>query len=350
MRLWSNLSVCKPLKSECKTMKKTVFLFSILVFCLVQSVVAQINTASAVNNRGYLLGPGDQIVVKVLGEKDFDFESEVDENGNVVVPYSDTSISAMCKNDREIRAEVVKVFAKYLRNPQVSLRVSERKSRNPVTIGGEIKTPGNITLTRQTRLQELIAFSGGTTEDAGGLVQILRPQPPLCGSQEEVDQWKAESANVLGIPSRMYSLSGVALGSVESNPIVYAGDLIFIQKAKPVYFTGEVVSPRNLIIPEGGLSLQQAIGMLGGVTRTAKTKDIKIYRLKPDSKDRTIIPVNFDLIKSGKQQNVMLEPYDIVEVDKTKDSFLQILLKTVTGAGVSGVSAIATGGASRILY
>ena len=331
-------------------MKKTVFLFSILAFCFVQSVIAQIDTVSANTNRGYLLGPGDQITVKVLGEKDFDFESEVDEKGNVVVPYSDASISAMCKNDREVRAEVVKIFSKYLRNPQISLRVSERKSRNPVTIGGEIKTPGNVTLTRQTRLQELIAFSGGTTEDAGGLVQILRPQPPLCGTQEEIDQWKAESSNVTGIPSRMYSLSGVALGSEESNPVVYAGDLIFIQKAKPVYFTGEVVSARGLIIPEGGLSLSTAVGMLGGVTRTAKTKDIKIYRLKPDSKDRTIVSVNLEAIKKGEQKDVMLEPYDIVEVDKTKDSFLQILLKAVTGAGITGISTIATGGASRILY
>ena len=248
-------------------MKKTVFLFSILAFCFVQSVIAQTDTVSANSNRGYLLGPGDQIVVKVLGEKDFDFESEVDENGNVIVPYSDTSVSALCKNEREVRSDVIKIFAKYLRNPQISLRVTERKSRNPVTIGGEIKTPGNVTLTRQTRLQELLAFSGGTTEDAGGLVQILRPQPPLCGSQEEIDQWKAVSANVTGIPSRMYSLSGVALGSEESNAVVYAGDLIFIQKAKPVYFTGEIVSARGLIIPEGGLSLSQAVRDPEGLRR-----------------------------------------------------------------------------------
>ena len=90
--------------------------------------------------------------------------------------------------------------------------------------------------------------------------------------------------------------------------------------------------------------------MLGGVTRNAKTKDIKIYRLKPDSKDRTIVSVNLDTIKKGEQKDVMLEPYDIVEVDKTKDSFLQILLKAVTGAGITGISTVATGGMSRILY
>lgn len=331
-------------------MKRTVFLFSLLAFCLIQSAFAQMQTVSAVNNRGYLLGPGDEIKVKVLGEESFDFEAAVDANGNIEVPYSETPLMAMCKSERELRADVTKVYSKYLRNPQVSLRIAERKSRFPVTIGGEIKTPGNIILMRETRLQELIASSGGVTEDAGGLIQVLRPQAPMCGTPEEIAQWKAESSNVIGIPSRMYSLSGVNLGSEESNPVIHPGDLIFVQKAKPIYFTGEVVSARNIIIPEGGLSLSQAVAMVGGVNREAKTKEVKIYRLKPDSKDRAIVAVNLDSIKKGEQKDVMLEPYDIIEVDKAKKTVLQTIMEIATGS----VRTMATGGASaipqRILY
>ncbi len=332
-------------------MKQIAFLITILSICLIQSAFAQTETVSVSNNRGYLLGPGDEIKVKVLGEEnEFNFEAAVDANGRIEVPYSDVPLLAMCKNESELRAEVVKIYSKYLKSPQVSLRITAQKSRPPVTIGGEIKTPGNVTLTRQTRLQELIAFSGGITEDAGGMVQILRPQPPLCGSKEETDQWKAEAANFSGIPSRMYSLSGVALGSEDSNPVVFPGDLIFLQKAKPVYFMGEVVSARNLIIPEGGLSLTRAVAMLGGITREAKTKEVKIYRLKVDSQDRSIVLVNLDLIKKGEQKDMMLEPYDIVEVDRAKDSFMKTFVKALSGAATGGLGQIVTGGATRILY
>ena len=50
----------------------------------------------------------------------------------------------------------------------------------------------------------------------------------------------------------------------------------------------------------------------------SETKDIKIYRLKPNSKDREIIAANYDLIRKQQQKDIMLQPYDIVEVDKAR--------------------------------
>lgn len=179
------------------------------------------------------------------------------------------------------------------------------------------------------------------------MVQVFRPQAPVCGSDSDISQWRAEAID--GLSSRMYSMSRIKLGG-EGNPVIYAGDVIVVQKANPVYFTGEVKSPQGVRLPEGGLSLMQAIAMIGGVNREAKTKDIKIYRLKQDSKDREIISVNYDLIKKEEQKDVMLQPYDIVEVDKAKEGIGQTLLKLVVGAGTQGAAAIATGGASRILY
>lgn len=329
-------------------MKKTAFLFSVLTFCLVQSIFAQQDNVSF-NPKPYLIGPGDEIKVSVLGEKEFDLDAVVDEKGNIYVPYTEDPIRAMCKNERELRADVVKAYSKFLKNPQVGLRATS-KSRPPVTISGEIKVPGNVVLTRQTRLQEIIAFSGGPNEDAGGLVQVLRPQAPMCGSQEEINQYKMESANIVGIPSRMYSLSSISLGSEDANPIIYPGDLIFIQKAKPVYFTGEIVGRQNLKIPEGGLSLYRAISMQNGLTREAKSKDVKIYRLKPDSTDRTIISVNLDAIKNGQQKDVMLEPYDIVEVDKAKKSIMQTVIEIASGSFRQAASGFSGGITQRILY
>ncbi len=90
--------------------------------------------------------------------------------------------------------------------------------------------------------------------------------------------------------------------------------------------------------------------MLGGPNREAKTKDIKIYRLKANSKDREIISANYDSIKKGTQKDIMLEPYDIIEVDKSKKSIAQTILEIAIGAGKGGVSAVTNGLGTRILY
>ena len=170
---------------------------------------------------------------------------------------------------------------------------------------------------------ELISISGGVTEEAGGMIQVFRTQPPMCAdSSEEIADGREDAEDGLEVPSRMYSLTSLRLGREEANPEIFPGDIIVVLKASPVYITGEVFAPQGIYLKEGGLSLTEAIAKIGGVRREAKTKDIKIYRLKDNSKDREIIAVNYDLIKKGEQKDVMLEPYDIVEVDKVEERAL----------------------------
>ncbi len=329
-------------------MKKNLFLFLILSVSLFQTVFAQ-EVVNASISRGYLLGPGDEILVKVLGESQFDFEAALDENGSIEVPFFDKSFSAMCKNEREIKTEVTQMLGKYLRTPQVSVRIKEKKSRPPATIYGEVRNQQTFTLMRKFRLSELIAAAGGSNDDAGGMVQVFRTQPPLCGEPSEIAEWKAQAANMQDIPSSRYSLSSIKQGNEASNPVIYPGDIILVEKAQPVYLVGEVKNPQGVYIKENGLSLMEAITLVGGVNREAKTKDIKIYRLKPNSKERTEIAVNYDVLrKEGKQ--IMLEPYDIVEVDKTKKSIAQIILDIAINGGKTAASGISGGISNRILY
>ena len=332
-------------------MRRNVILFLILTVGLIQMAFAQ-ETIPVSNAKGYLLGPGDEIVVKVLGEKDFDFEAAVDENGNIEVPFFDKPVMAMCRSERDLRSEVTKALGKYLKNPQVSLRIKERKSRPPTTIYGSVKAPQQIILMRPARLSELLALVGGETEDAGGIIQVVRPQPPMCGSADEISEWKAQSVNSESYPMRLYSLSSIKKNANDnSNPIMYPGDIISIESAKPVYLVGEVKGGQGgLYIKENGLTLFNAIAMVGGVSREAKTKDIKIYRQKPDSIDREILSVNYELIQKGQQKDIALEPYDIIEVDKAKKPIGQIILELAVGAGKTAFQGITTGVPQRILY
>lgn len=278
-----------------------------------------------------MVGPGDEITGKVLGEPQFDFVATVDEDGKIEVPFFDKPVPAKCRTERELRTEVTKLLAKYLRSPQTSVRVTQRNSRPPVSIYGEVRQQQQVVLTRKAHLLELISFAGGVTEKSGGMIQVFRTRPPICAEPGVENEWKTENGGGLDVPSRMYSLISLRQGRDEANPEIFPGDIIVVQKAAPVYVTGEVIRPGEMNIPEGGLPLMQAVAMASGITREAKTKTIKVYRRKEGSAQPEIITVNYDLIKKGEQKDVMLEPFDIVEVDKAAKKFTDYLLEFVTG-------------------
>ena len=326
-----------------------ILLVFVAVFGTATLSLGQALPIDAVPQKGYLIGPGDEITGKVLGESQFDFVASVDENGKIEVPFFETPITAKCLSERDLRTEVTRLLSKYLKNPQLSLRVTDRKSRPPATIYGEVRTPQQVVLTRRATLLELLSFSGGVNDDAGGMIQVFRTQPPICGADAAESDWK-NTGEGLDVPSRMYSLASLRLGRDEANPVIYPGDVVVVQKASPVYITGEVTTPQGIYLKEGGLSLSEAIAKIGGVRREAKTKDIKIYRLKANSKDREIITANYDQIKKGTQKDVMLEPYDIVEVDKAKKNIAQTILEIAIGAGRSALGGFGNALPTRVLY
>jgi polysaccharide biosynthesis/export protein len=314
-------------------MNPKLFLLLILTACLFQTAFGQTETVNTESLKSYQIGPGDIITIKVLGEPDFNIEAaRVDEDGKIQVPFSDTGVLAKCRTEKELRADLVQHMSKLLRNPQVTVYVKERHSRPPAVVSGEVKLPAPIVLTRPTRLLEIINFSNGLTKEASGMIEVFHTQPPICADPAEEAFWKNEMETSKEVPSKIYSYSSLRLGKEEANPIIYPGDLIVARKAPPVYVIGEVMALKEITITENGLSLVEAIAQAGGFNREAKKKEITIQRLKPGSRERESITVNYQLIKDDKQKDVMLQPEDIVVVDKTKKSIAQTILEMATGS------------------
>lgn len=278
--------------------------------------------------QSYMIGPGDEITGKILGEPQFDFVATVDEDGRIEIPFFDKPVQAKCKSERELRMDVTQLLAKYLKNPQASIRVTQRNSRPPVSVYGEVRQQQQFTLTRRVYLLELISYAGGETEKSGGMIQIFRTRPPMCGEGDVTTNWVGGGPDS---PSKLFSIAGLRQGGENGNPEILPGDIIIVQKASPVYVTGEVMRPGELGIPEGGLRLTQAVAMASGITREAKTKNIKVYRRKEGSGEPEVIIANFDRIKRGEEQDLMLKPFDIVEVDKAAKKFTDYLLEFATG-------------------
>ena len=89
----------------------------------------------------YLLGPGDQLDLRVFNEPQFNSVLVVNDEGNIEVPFVDKPIPARCRADREVKADIVAALAKFLKSPQVSLRVTDMRSRPPAVVFGAVCSP-----------------------------------------------------------------------------------------------------------------------------------------------------------------------------------------------------------------
>jgi len=157
----------RPFSKGMSVFRRAISYFS-LAMVLTISLQGQSPQSVDETPRGYLIGPGDEITGKILGEPQFDFVATVDEDGRIEVPFFDKPVDAKCKSERELRIEITKLLARYLKNPQASIRVTQRNSRPPVSIYGEVRQQQQVVLTRRAYLLELISFAGAKLRRVAG--------------------------------------------------------------------------------------------------------------------------------------------------------------------------------------
>ncbi|HEX8709898.1 MAG TPA: polysaccharide biosynthesis/export family protein [Pyrinomonadaceae bacterium] len=304
---------------------------------------AAVLTASSVDSQGirkYLLGPGDTVDIRVFGQSDMNWTGEVDGDGNISsLPFIETPIRAQCRTEKEVQADVKLAYSKLLRSPQVSVRTTGRNSRPPAIVLGAVPTPARVQMQRRVRLNEVIAVSGGYTERANGDIQVLHTEPVMCPEPGEVVEPLTTDSGLAANTLKIYKISDLVAGKPEANPVIRPGDVVNVMEAKPIYITGSVPSPQPLFL-RNGMTLTKVLAMVGGVTGDAKTNDVRIYRTRPDSNEQEIIRADLGAIKKKQKEDIVLQPYDVIEVPKASDwspgRLLTGLAKGLLG-GVSGL-------------
>lgn len=290
--------------------------------------------------RNYLLGPGDVIDVRVFGQPDLSAMVEIDSDGNVSsLPFLEKPVPARCRTEKALQKDIAEAYSKYIKNPQVSVRISERKSRQPATVFGAVRQPTRVQMQRKIRLNELVVVSGGFTERASGTIQILHTEPLMCPQPGE----EAEAAPIDGtrIPFQIVKLSELKAGKPEANPIIRPGDYIMVTEAEPVYMTGSVVSPQGIYLRDQ-LTLSRALAMVGGVRKEAKSAEIRIYRQKPGAQNQEVIKVDYAAIKKNQKPDFFLEAYDVVEVPEAGMFSPSRIGSTLMGAATGSLNTMFT--------
>lgn len=302
--------------------------------------------------KSYLLGPGDVIDVRVFGQPELSSSVQVDSEGNLsALPFIEKPIPAKCRTDKDVQKDITVAYAKFINNPQVSVRISERNSRQPATVFGAVRQPTRVEMKRRVRLNELMAVSGGFTERASGTIQILHTEPLMCPEPGE----EAEAAPIDGtrIPLAIVKISDLRAGKIEANPIIRPGDYVLVTEAEPVYITGSVMSPGGIYLRDQ-LMLSRALAMVGGARKEAKLNEVRIYRQIPGSANQELITVDVAAIRKNQKPDVLLQAYDVIEVPEAGMFSSQRIGSTLMGAVTGGLSsAISTTGTflpSRVIY
>jgi polysaccharide export outer membrane protein len=354
-------------------MKAKSVLLLLALTCLVATAAAQqdgggsapqvpvVNTSSSsgapsldgMGVKKYLLGPGDVLDLRVYNEPQFNGTLIVNDEGMLEVPFVETPIRAQCRNDREIKQDVIKALAKYLNKPQVSLQVREMRSRPPAVVFGAVRSPSRVQMQRRAHLLDLLATSGGITEAAGGDVQIFHTEPVMCPEPEEdvasvpMDSYKPSDPTQIGYD--IYSVRELKDGKKEANPVIRPGDIVIVQEALPVYIMGAVRSPQGLYL-KNGMQLKQAIAMVGGLNKEAKASSVIIWRKKKGQPEPEKLIINYNDIKKEKAKDIDLQPYDIVEIPDNSGSLGSTLKGMLLGSAGGGITSVATSLPLRVLY
>jgi polysaccharide export outer membrane protein len=301
---------------------------------------ASVMPASSVDTQGirkYLLGPGDTLDVRVFGQPDLNWQGEVEADGNITsLPFIENPIRVQCRTDKEVQKDIIAAYSKFLRSPQISVRVTGRNSRNPATIFGAVAAPARVQMLRPVRLNEVLTQSGGITERANGDIQILHTEPVMCPEPGEVVEPLTTADGLAPNTLRIYKWIDLVAGKTEANPVVRPGDVVTVMEAKPIYITGSVGAPQPVLLREG-YTLSRVVAMVGGPTTGAKSTDVRIYRSKPGSTDMDVIHVDLDAVKKKKKADVVLQAYDIIEVPKASDWSPSVLLKGFAKTLLGGV-------------
>jgi polysaccharide export outer membrane protein len=259
-----------------------------------------------VNKSDYILGQGDRILIQVFGATDLPTTPvDVSGEGDVVAPLVGR-VHAGGMSVRGLEGALTEKYAKFYKNPEVTVSVVEYRSQ-PVTVVGSVNTPGVIQLRRPTRLMEVISEAGGLKPDAGETAIVTsRPSADSAGQTNDPQ-----------IATQQVDLRKIIDGKDPSlNVLVQPNDLITVPKAKMVYVIGDVGRPGGYVLDESSstLSVLQALALAGGVNKTAKASQGRILRRGDEGPQRTETKINVAKILSDKAPDVELHADDILFV------------------------------------
>jgi polysaccharide export outer membrane protein len=209
----------------------------------------------------YVIGPGDELIVRVWGSVNFQARVTVGRDGQIYIPKVGAVVIAGTKfsdMEQRLRSEIERVY----RNFQISVSMGRLRTIE-VFIVGQVRYPGKYSLSSLSTVVNAIFESGGPT--LKGSMRRLR----LSRNGKLVNEFDLYDLLIGGDRSKDVSLQ--------------SGDVIDVPSVGPqVAITGSVVIPSIYEI-KSGESLGDVVKLAGGLSVVADTKSTIIERIDENS-------------------------------------------------------------------
>jgi protein involved in polysaccharide export with SLBB domain len=214
----------------------------------------------------YVIGPGDELQIKVWGQVEASLRTIVDRSGQIYIPQvGEISVAGVHYGDLEphLKREISKIFKNF------SLTASIGRLRSiQVIVVGEARYPGTYTISSLSTLVNAVFASGG-------------PSPQ--GSLRHI-QVRRDGATLTDFD--LYDL--LILGDKSKDVRLQSGDVLFIPHVGPlVAMAGSVNSPAIYEVKSDS-TVQDLIQIAGDLTPVADTGKITIDRFVDHSARQTL--------------------------------------------------------------
>lgn len=193
----------------------------------------------------------------------------VDEAGYLAYPLAG-KIYARGKTLPELQNIITSRLKRYIKNPQVTLTVTEFRSQR-VSVSGAVGKPGQFPITNiPLTLVDVIDQAGGAAENA----------------DTNNIKWTKNGVE------RTISLQDIRQrGDLSQNLLLSGGDIVYIPTTdnSKVHVMGEVGKQTSLRMGSYGLTLTQALGDAGGMNQvTANASGVFVIRNVPEDRSKPI--------------------------------------------------------------
>jgi len=221
----------------------------------------------------------------------------VDHQGRIQFPLAGL-LSVEGLTEEQARTLLTTRLAKYLANPNVTLRVQAYRSKR-VYIDGEVKSPG------LQAINDIPMTLVEAINRAGGLL------PTADQSRIELERGKSHYA----INLRDLVQKNINPGLVMLAP----GDVVRVHSRdeSKVFVSGEVVTPKALTMHDGRLTLNEALGESGGISPLSGDAR-QVYVVRKTSERTRVFQLDARVAGSlAMAEAFELQPKDIVYVAAT---------------------------------
>lgn len=141
-------------------------------------------TKSSFTQSPYQIGTDDVLTISVWHETDLSRDVPVRPDGRISVPLVG-DIQAAGKTTLELQGELKLALSKYVKSPEVTVIVSDIRSRR-VNVIGQVTRPGTFPLTQSMGVLDALAEAGGLRDFAKRKsIYVLRVMPD--GTRERLN-------------------------------------------------------------------------------------------------------------------------------------------------------------------